>query len=196
MLIRRHATDDDGEFTEGAVGMSEKQKQTPQERAKALMDEIDTAGLKRNYSGAEVKTILNTIACMKDAAQLVEDTCRAPISVEKLRRGDVFIAGTYGGKPRPWVVLRVRPEAVDATAMSSGEKAPDLVQSKCRLWPGSWLGSAVASFRMDVATREVTRPYTNLAHLSEIEAAIYGRVAPGRAKSIADIARKIGGRAA
>lgn len=166
--------------------------ETPQMRARRLMDEIDLSG-RGSLSKSEAKVMLNSIAQMSPqrdgiapVGSMAEDqpTCRSPIQCEKIRRGDVFIAHTIGGKTRPWVVLHVRDGAVVAVAMTgSKESAPNLFPSACRFWPDNWIGGAVATFYKDIATREVTRPYTARAHLAEVEAAITKSLATGRRKA-------------
>jgi len=145
--------------------------ETPQERAARLMREIDEAS-KAAYTKGEVKAILNNLAQMQgpppeDAPDL---GCRSPAKVDALRRGDVFIAKAIGGKVRPWIVLRIGEKTVSAVAMSSGDKAPAMVLSRCRYWPGNWIGTTLSLFAIEVATQEVTRPYTDDRHLREIEA--------------------------
>lgn len=163
------------------------------DKIRQAMTQLDEAGLKKTYLGGDVKTMLNKLATAADNETRgpVEDTCRAPITVKSVRRGDVFIASTYGGKVRPWVVLRVRGEMVDALAFSSGDKAPELEQSRCRYWPGAWLGSATAVFSLAHATKEVTRPYTDLPHLAEIENRILARAQPPRTENIGQILAKL-----
>lgn len=153
--------------------------ETPQQCAKRLMDEIE-ACKQGTYTKGEVKTLLNHIFMIRPADGRPQgvpeswdaDGCRSPARVTSLQRGDVFIAKTVGGKVRPWIVLRVQDEVVSAVAMSSGDKAPRMIQSKCRLWPGGWIGATITLFDVEVAVSEVTRPYTNFAHLAEIEAAV------------------------
>lgn len=97
------------------------------------------------------------------------ETCRSPIRLAKIQRGDVFIAKALGAKPRPWIVLRVAPSGVTALPLSSGGFFANPILSECRLWPESYIGSTIATFTMEEATAEVTRPYTNLAHLADAE---------------------------
>jgi len=149
--------------------------ETPKQMAERLMGEVERDA-KRQYSKGEVKTLLNTIAQRPEPEkaapkpQVIEEgQSRAPTKVEELRRGDVFIAKFVGGKIRPWIVLQVNEKVVTALAMSSGDHAPNMVPSQCRLWPGRWVGTTVSQFPADLAMAEVTRPYTNWAHLRELE---------------------------
>lgn len=144
--------------------------ETAQQRAKRLLSEVSASKIKKTYTPGEVRNILETIANAKDTVTVAsDDTCRAPIKLDKVSRGDVFIHKLVGGKVRPWVVLRVSENMVTAVALSSGDSAANMIQARCRLWKGSWIGTAVSQFDMDHAAQEVTRPYTNHAHLSEIE---------------------------
>lgn len=166
--------------------------ETASDRARRLMKEVDSASL-QNYSKGEVKTILNSIAQCSDIPA-VDDAalgCRAPAKVATLMRGDVFIATLVGGKVRPWVVLAVDGDFVSAVALSSGESAPGMIKSKCRYWPSSWIGCTVSAFSLEMATREVTRPYTNLRHLAEVERTIAERhgmkVSRSRGKTVQSV---------
>lgn len=143
--------------------------ETAGDLARRLMSEIDAAN-KSTYQRGEVKTILNHFT--SKAVSAVEEGCRSTASVPDLRRGDVFIAKMVGGKLRPWIVLKVEAEIVVALCMTSGESAPACQPSECRLWPSSWLGSTISAFPHSAACAEVTRPYTNLAHLAKAEAAV------------------------
>lgn len=153
-------------------------KETASQRAARLMREVDGASV-GHYTKGEVKTILNSIAaCGDDATEVAtadEVGCRAPVKLQRLVRGDVFIAKLVGGKVRPWVVLDVSGDSVSALALSSGDTAPGMVKSKCRLWPSSWIGATISAFTVEFAAQEVTRPYTNLRHLAEVERAIAAR---------------------
>lgn len=142
--------------------------ETANKMAARLMVEIETVK-KSTYTKGDVRAILNSIS---QAGNAIDGTCRAPISLKSLRRGDVFIAKMVGGKVRPWIVLRTDGPNVTALSMSSGDSAPGMVQSKCRLWPSSWIGTTISRFTVEHAAREVVRPYTNLAHLAKIEASI------------------------
>jgi hypothetical protein len=170
--------------------------ETAKARAARLMEEVGS-GSQERYSRGEVKTILNAVAQSPDAAASEpkngDEDCRAPASLDELRRGDVFIAKLVGGKVRPWVVLQTNDDVVTAVALSSGDSAPNMTRSECRYWPASWIGSTISQFSIEAAQREVTRPYTNLAHLRAVERQIYSRmgavlVGP---TSIAEIREKI-----
>lgn len=166
--------------------------ETASERARRLMKEVDTASL-QNYTKGEVKTILNSISQCADQAPMDDDElgCRGPVKVASLMRGDVFIAKLVGGKVRPWLVLAVDGDFVSAVALSSGDSAPGMVKAKCRYWASSWIGCTVSAFSLDMATREVTRPYTNTRHLAEVERAIaekHGmKVSRPRAKTVQSV---------
>lgn len=160
--------------------------------AARLMNEIGS-GAKGQYTKGEVKTIMNSIAQAGDGAVNEAATCRAPVSTDNLLRGDVFIAKAVGGKVRPWIVLNVRDEIVTAVALSSGDTAPAMVRSECRLWPGSWIGSTLSQFSIETAQQEVTRPYTNLSHLRKVERGIYERMGAAviGARTMAEIRRGV-----
>lgn len=140
--------------------------ETASGRADRLMSEIGEAK-QESYSRGEVRTILNSIKMLGDGVT------EALAEAEYLRRGDVFAFRLVGGKVRPWIVLHVAGDNVSAVAMSSGDSAPGMVPSKCRLWPGSWIGTTVSLFNADDARRSVIRPYTNIQHLREIEARLH-----------------------
>jgi len=168
--------------------------ETSQATAKRLMGEIDAAS-KQQYTRGEVKMILHAIAARQDADATLDEyrtTCRAATAVQDLRYGDVFIFKLVGGKVRPWVVLSVSTETVIAVGMSSGDYAPAMVPSQCRLWPGCFIGNTVSVFERAAATQEVTRPYTNLRHLDQVRsdiAAQYGMtITPPAARKIASMA--------
>ena len=131
---------------------------------RSVMDQIGTSD-KSNYTKGEVRHILN------DASQKTGG-CTSTTDVDKVRRGDVFIHKLVGGKVRPWIVLSVRSGLVAAVSMSSGDSAPRMIKGKCRLWPGSWIGTTVSLFEEDTARQCVSRPYTNSKHLREVEAHI------------------------
>jgi len=139
---------------------------TPQEQIRALMHDVSEAK-KETYTKGEVKNILNSVASLSDLGNHTQE-------IAGIRRGDVFIAKMVGGKVRPWVVLSVRSEIVCAVCMSGGDRAPHMTKSECRLWPGSWIGSTVSLFAESLASKAVTRPYTNAAHLRDIERKISG----------------------
>lgn len=166
--------------------------ETPRDRAKRLKVEIEALP-KSSYTKAEVAAVCSSIA----GAPVIESEdmgCRAPETVTDLRRGDVFIAKLVGGKVRPWIVLSVDVDAdiVTAVSMSSGDSAPGMVESQCRFWPRSFIGTTVSLFRQQQARSEVTRPYTNLRHLADVEAsiaALYGmRVSPRVPRAVASVA--------
>jgi len=123
-------------------------------------------------------------------------TCRDPISVTELQRGDVFIHKLVGGKVRPWVVLKVFEDRVTAVAMSTGDHVPGAEKSKCRLWKDSWICPTVTNVSIETATKEVTRPYTALRHLDEIERDIVNHLGREKVTSIADIRNRLGKEAA
>lgn len=154
--------------------MADNDRETPKARAARLMGEIGD-GQKATYTKGEVKAILNSVIGAVEP-NVSADGCRAPASINSLRRGDVFIAKAIGGKVRPWIVLRVSDGIVTAVSLSSGDSAPNMTRADCRYWENSWIGSTIAQFDMDLATAEVTRPYTNLAHLRDVERAIYQRM--------------------
>lgn len=173
---------------------NEARRETAVERASRLMREVGEAK-RTSYPVGDLKTMLNSIAQAGDGpvktvpAPICDEGCRAPACLDELRRGDVFISKAVGGKVRPWIVLRISDETVTAISMSSGDKAPNMTRSECRYWPGSWIGSTLAQFPSETALAEVTRPYTNSAHLKEVERSAYERMGaklcgPG---SIADI---------
>ena len=163
----------------------------PQTRARRLMDEIDTRAQDK-FTKGDVKLLLNNIAQMPLSQARPEapdaEGCRAPVLVESIRRGDVFIAKTIGGKVRPWVVLHVSGDVVTATGLSSSESAPGLLPSQCRYWPDAWLGGAVCTFARETATAEVTRPYTARQHLSEVEAAFLSNFGKKRKATVRKLA--------
>ncbi len=144
--------------------------ETANSMALRLMREVEDAK-KPSYAKGEVKTVLNSIA-QAGKLETLDGTCRAPVALKTLRRGDVFIAKVVGGKVRPWITLNVGSEIITAVSMSSGDSAPGMKKSQCRFWPSSWVGSTISAFDMEFASKEVTRPYTNLVHLDEIEASI------------------------
>lgn len=174
--------------------------ETPKALAARLMREVEEKS-QANYTKGEVKSILNRIATTRDPASDEDDvgSCRAPATVTELRRGDVFIGRLVGGKVRPWIVLHIADDIVSAVAMSSGDSAPGMTRSECRLWQGSWIGATVTLFKAETAMKEVTRPYTNHRHLAEIEAhvakihgmAVVPKVPEKRVVSIAEIAKRI-----
>lgn len=132
-------------------------------RAFRIMGEISDAS-KGTYSKGELKTILNSISAVGSG-----DSCNSECHADSMRRGDVFIAKLVGGKVRPWITLSVRSEVVVAVAMSSSDSAPRMTKAKSRFWPGSWIGSTVSAFDESTARLQVTRPYSNDAHLREVE---------------------------
>ena len=146
-------------------------KETASELAKRLMEELTNA-TKTSYSRGEVKTILNQFVAAQFRIDHIEErdvSCRGTAKVTRVQRGDVFIAKAIGGKPRPWIALKVIGDVVTALPISSGDSVPNMIKSQCRLWPSNWIGSTISQFRMDIATAEVSRPYTNIKHLREVE---------------------------
>ena len=142
----------------------------------------------KSYGKRELETMIKSaIAKVNEGTNDALAECRQPMKVNELRRGDVFLHKLVGGKLRPWIALRIEDNTVVAVAMSSGDSIPNAIKSQCRYWSGSWIPPTVTNVRMDVALEEVTRPYTNLAHLAEIEQEIAERFSPKRIRSIADI---------
>lgn len=155
--------------------MADTTKENPQQRASRYIDEMKD----EPHSPGEVRQLLNAIKTMPLSRNEVEDigdTAPPRIgnmpAVLQVRRGDVFIAPGVGGKKRPWAILNVRGDVVTATAMSSGNKAPNLVQTECRFWRGSWVGGATAQFPVQMVVSHITRPLTDFAALLEAEALI------------------------
>ena len=140
--------------------------ETAAQKAERLMQQVSDAS-KSHYTPGEVRHILNNIATTTDLHYAGEE-------VVAVKRGDTFIAKVTGGKYRPWVVLSVRDEIVCAVAMSSGDRAPRMLKSQCRLWPRAWIGTTVSLFDHDLARKAVSRPYTNAKHLREVEAHVAG----------------------
>lgn len=157
--------------------------ETPQERARRLMGELDLRKGK-SFTVGDVKLILNNIANMQQVGVLSEaeaEGSRAPTTCEHIRRGDVFVSKLVGGKLRPWVVLHVTGDMVSALALStSAESTPVSFPSQCRFWPSSHICATVTCFNREFASREVTRPYTARAHLTEIERQVFATLAPKR----------------
>lgn len=169
-------------------------------KAARLMAEVDLAA-KANYTKGEVKVILNNITQTADAIPALTEaedagSCRSPAKVARLYRGDVFIHKTVGGKVRPWIVLRVDSDQAVAVGMSSGNHFPNAMASQCRLWPDNWIGATITTVELDRACAEVTRPYTNMRHLAEIEAILAAGFGMAVTKtsvgSIAEIVRRRG----
>jgi hypothetical protein len=158
--------------------------------AREMMRGIDE-NPRANYTAGDVKSMLNRFAGFGEAVS----SCREPVAVVDLRRGDVFIHKLVGGKVRPWIVLRVSGEFVSAVAMSKSGSARGMIPSQCRLWPDQFIGVTLSAIPFDEAVQEVTRPYTNLPHLGEIERAClesFGAVpAPKAAISVADIRARL-----
>lgn len=169
--------------------------ETPQAMALRLMNEIKE-GDQSSFTKGEVRAILNHIAVCKVGLEYApNDSAKGTVSTAGVKRGDVFIAHAIGGKIRPWITLRVDGEAVRALAMSSGDKAPDMVKSECHLWPGSWISTTISSFTLQHATQDVSRPYTNLRHLAQVEAQVgekYGmQVRPALVGSLGEIVDRV-----
>jgi len=174
-------------------------KETPAEMAQRLAGEIGD-GSQKSYTKGEVKHHLNNIAALKQDPPSVDTGCRAPTKVGELRRGDVFIATAIGGKVRPWIVLFVDDGFVSAVSLSTGDSAPNMTKSQCRYWARNWIGSTIAQFTLDHATQEVTRPYTNLVHLSEVQGQLIDRMrlqqSQSSVSSISEIRARLKGIAA
>lgn len=144
--------------------------ESPSERAARLIQEVRESD-RETYARGQVIDVLNSVAA-------AGHTCADSLTtVQNMQRGDVFIAKLVGGKIRPWATLRVFDALVAAVGLSSGDSAPRMVKSQCRFWPGAWLGTTVSLFNEEAVRHSVSRPYTNLSHLREIEgqlAALYG----------------------
>jgi hypothetical protein len=153
-----------------------------------------------NYGKRQVEIMIEAALAKAPAndtfAEPAASTCRDPISVTELQRGDVFIHKLVGGKVRPWVVLKVFEDHVAAVSLSTGESVPGSTRSKCRLWKDSWICPTVTNVSMDFATKEVTRPYTALRHLDEVERDIIAQLGKDKVTSIADIRNRLGKEAA
>lgn len=142
----------------------------------------------KSYGKRELEIMIKSAVVKAGEGSIdTSTTCRQPISVNDLRRGDVFIHKLVGGKVRPWIVLKIHDDTVTCVAMSSGETVPNSVQSQCRYWPESFICPTVTSVNLKAATKEVTRPYTNLAHLSEIENLLREGLFSSRIRSISEI---------
>ncbi len=124
-----------------------------------ILQEAVAENVKGSYSKAEVLNLLNSLEHEHEVTV-----------VDAIRRGDVFWHKVVGGKKRPWITLSVRSDLVVAVAMSSGNSAPRMVQAQCRFWAGSWIGTTTTLVNAEEARQSITRPYTNLEHLREIEA--------------------------
>lgn len=158
-----------------------KEKETARGRAARLLQLVKTNALE-TYTKKEVQDLLNLVATAFEPVVSADDApgCRAPVAMEHVGRGDVFIAKTLGGKVRPWVVLRHHSDdnSVVAIPLSGSEGAPPgMVPSQCPYWPNNFLGSAIVSFDEHVATAEVTRPFTALKQLDQVERSIVARIA-------------------
>lgn len=128
------------------------------------VDEVHKAvseAVKGTYNKADVLKILLSLEALHETTV-----------VDDLRRGDVFWHKVVGGKKRPWVTLSVRSDLVVAVAMSSGDSAPRMIPAQCRFWAGTWLGTTTTLVEAETARQAVTRPYSNLDHLRELEAHI------------------------
>lgn len=144
--------------------------ESPTERAERMICEVRDDD-RQSYTKGEVAEFLSRIVA---AGNTSADSL---IEVARMQRGDVLIARLVGGKIRPWVTLSVKEGLVTAVAMSSGDKAPRMIQSQCRLWPGGWVGTTVSLFDEAIVRLSVSRPYTAATHLREIEgrlASLYG----------------------
>ena len=141
--------------------------ESPSERATRLMEEVRGSEL-ATYTRGQVIDVLNSVAA-------AGHTCADSLTtVHHMQRGDVFIAKLVGGKVRPWVTLRVFDALVVAVGLSSGDSAPRMVKSQCRFWPGAWIGTTVSLFNEESVRHSVSRPYTALKHLREIEGGLAG----------------------
>jgi len=165
--------------------------ETPQERALRYLNDIDgsTTG---HYKAGEVKTLLHPIPkipASRNHSEVVsgEEGCRSTVSLDSVRRGDVFIASAVGGKHRPWVVLRVQGDSVLATCLSSSTQVDGALISECRYWPDCFIGGAIATFPMDQATREVTRRFTAKGQLNDVEQGFIARISPKRITKVSQI---------
>lgn len=118
-------------------------------------------------------------------------TCRGPFKAAAIQRGDVFIHKLVGGKVRPWVVLKDEGDHVIAVSMSSSKCIPGAFKSQCRFWPNSWITPTITKVDKHLALEEVTRPYSNRAHLAQIEREIVDTIEPQRITSIAQILQRI-----
>ena len=147
----------------------------------------------KHYGKREVEKMLDSaISKLEDAGVPdMSETCRGPIQIETLRRGDVFIHKLIGGKVRPWIVLKDKGEFVIAVSMSSSKCIPGAIKSKCRLWPNSWITPTITTVSKEFALKEVTRPYTDHAHLEKIEQDIMRTFEPQRITSIAQILQRM-----
>lgn len=146
----------------------------------------------KQYGAKEITTMINAAierAPSDDALadSVSQQSCRHTVKVENMRRGDVFIHKLVGGKLRPWIVLEVEETSVVAIAMSSSDCIPNAMKSECRLWAGSWITPTITNVSIELASKEVTRPYTNARHLAEVEKTITDRFSPKRIQSIAEI---------
>ncbi|MGC1494200.1 MAG: hypothetical protein WA790_00215 [Sulfitobacter sp.] len=175
--------------------MTDLKTERAHERAARYADELKVSN-KQSVSLGKAVEMLSSVASLggrEPDAAIEGESCRAPVALDKLQRGDVFIAKVTGGKRRPWIVLGICGDNVSAVSMSSGDKCPGTVQSKCRLWPDSWIGTTISLFEISFAGREVTRPYTNIPHIREIEAGIAKKFTPTKApppKSLSDIRQR------
>lgn len=169
-------------------------KETASARARRLMEVVSAAST-GHYTKGEVKAMLNAIAQSPDidadpvpppAPAELDIGCRGPIAARTIRRGDVFIGSVFGGKVRPWVVLRVAGSAVVAMPLtSSAHDYPGTTPALCRLWRGSSIGSSISTFPLDLALREVTRPYTEARHLRWAEQRAFRLLRTGSAEQAA-----------
>ena len=144
-------------------------KLTSAERASAFFAEVE-ASEKKSYFPGDVKTMLNIIKQAPGSdIEAIETTETAETDV---RYGDVFWSPMLGGKNRPWIVLSVRADIVVAVGMTSYDSVVGAIQSECRYWPKSHIGTTVSVFTQDIARRNVTRPYTNKGHLRKVAKSI------------------------
>jgi len=131
---------------------------------------------KSHYTRGELRHALNILLNLMPM-DVESYKSRMPTSVEDLHRGDVFLHKTFGGKIRPWIVLKVMEDCVLAVPMSSTGLVPRSVPSQCRLWKGH-IGVGAVLIPLESARKEVTRPYTNHKHLDQVEDAVVATLTP------------------
>lgn len=141
-------------------------KMSAGKRAGDFLSEVEKNS-RKSYSAGDVKQMLNIIK--QAPTPDVETTETAETDV---RYADVFWSPMAGGKNRPWIALSVRDNLVVAVAMTSYNSVVGAVPSECRLWPSAYIGTTVSVFPQGIARKNVTRPYTNKAHLREVTKAI------------------------
>lgn len=144
-------------------------KMSSAERAAEFFSEVEKNS-RKSYSAGDVKQMLNIIK--QAPTPDVEITETAETAETDVRHADVFWSPMAGGKNRPWIALSVRDNLVVAVAMTSYNSVVGAVPSECRLWPSVYIGTTVSVFPQEIARKNVTRPYTNKAHLREVTKAI------------------------